>query len=114
MKHKARKGLSPLVATVLLIALSVTIAAIVLNWSSFFATVQTDDITNTSNVIKDCAVLSIDSVYLDFTTNISRVYVKSSLEGVMDSVKLITVNGIDMPLITQMPLGIDKGDIKRI
>ena len=106
------KGVSPLIAAVLLIAISVVIAATLINWSSLFTSDQTEDIENTSNVIRNCPVITIDEVYLDFTSNRSRVFVSSKIEGAVDSIKLVAQNGVDMPLNIKVPVEINKGDIK--
>ncbi len=108
----ASKGVSPLLAAILLIAISVVLASILLNWSSLFTSGQTEDIENTSNVIRNCPVITIDDVFLDFTSNRSRVFVSSKIEGTVDSIKLVARNGVDMPLNTKVPVEINKGDIK--
>lgn len=109
-----KKGLSTLVAVVILIAIVMIITTTLLNWTTLFTSEQTKDISNTSRVIKDCAVITVDDVYLDFSSNRSRVFLKSSVEGVMDSAVLLNKKGVEMPLNTNMPLEINKGEIKMI
>ena len=106
------KGVSPLLAAILLIALSVILSSILLNWSSLFTSEHTEDIENTSSVIRNCPVITIDNVYLDFAGNRSRVFASSKIEGTVGSIKLVARNGVDMPLNTKVPVEINKGDIK--
>ena len=110
----SRKGLSSLIAVIILIAIVTVITTMLLNWTTLFASEQTKDISNTTRIIKDCAVINIDDVYVDFASNRSRVFVKSSVEGIMDSAVLINKNGIEMPVNTRMPMEINKGEIKII
>ncbi len=106
------KGVSPLIATVLLIAIAVIIANLISNWSLFAVSEQTEDISNTSEQITNCPVMTIEDVYLDFAANKSRVFVKSSIEGNVDSARLVARSGVDMPLTTKMPLEVNRGEIK--
>ncbi len=106
------KGISPLIAAILLIAISVIVAAILLNWSTLLTYQQTQDITNETRQISKCGILTVESVYLDFASNRSRVFVKSIVEDTLDSAKLVTSTGLDMPLNTKLPLQINKGEIK--
>ena len=111
-RQSRRLGVSPLFATIFLIGITVVIVAILLNWSTLMTSEQTQDITNKSGEISTCAVLSINDVYLDFASNVSRVFVKSSVEGTIADAKLLARNGVDMPLKTKLPLDINKGEIK--
>ncbi len=106
-----KKGLSPLIAVIILIAIVVIISTMLLNWTSIFATDQTSDISNASKQVTTCGVLSIEDVYLDFPTNRSRMLVKSSIEDIVDGAELLTRGGITMPRNTNLPLEIDKGRI---
>lgn len=110
--NKYSKGISPLLASILLIALAVIIASMLLTWSTLLTSEQTQDITNTSRQITTCGVLSIEDVYLDFATNRSRVFVKSTLEDIIDGARLVARSGVDMPITTELPLEIDKGEIE--
>lgn len=112
MDNMEHKGISPLLAAILLIAISVIVSSILLNWSTLLTSQQTQDITNETKQITGCGVLTIEGVYLDFTSNRSRVFVKSIVEDSIDSAKLVTTRGADMPLNTKLPMEINKGDIK--
>ena len=106
-----RKGLSPLIAVIILIAIVVIISTMLLNWTSIFTSDQTSDISNTSKQLTNCGVLSIEDVYLDFPTNRSRILVKSSIEDIVEGAELLTRSGMTMPRNTRLPLEIDKGRI---
>ena len=74
------KGLSPLVATVLLIAISLTIIAIIMGWVTDLIRDQTGTIGNRTGEAVDCtaADIHIEDVYLNMVTNVSRVHVRNS------------------------------------
>jgi flagellin-like protein len=60
------KGISPLIAAVLLIAFTITIAILIVSWGSSFVTQTTSGIGNKSTELIDCsgAAIEIDSVYV--------------------------------------------------
>ena len=101
------KGISPLIATVMLIAITVIIATIQSGWLTSFTKTQQDTIENRSSEIVDCtsADVTIEDVYLDFTTNVSRVHIRNTGQvnslGVV-SVLLLTRTGDQMPVVTNM------------
>lgn len=66
------KGISPLIAAVLLIAFTVAIATLVAGWFSTLAGGTTEKVTNTTDLAVDCSAASI---------NIKEVYVKAGLAG---------------------------------
>ncbi|MBS3056341.1 MAG: hypothetical protein J4473_02800 [Candidatus Aenigmarchaeota archaeon] len=71
------KGLSPLVATVLLIAITIALSNIIMSWMTTLAKEETQNIGNKTSAAIDCTSANIDirSVYLDFGANISTVIV---------------------------------------
>src|SRR3989338_9510193 len=102
-----KKGISPLIATVMLIAITVIIATIQSGWLTSFTKTQQDTIENRSTEIVDCtsADITVDDVYLDFTTNVSRVHIRNTGQvnnlGIV-SVLLLTRTGDQMPVVTNM------------
>lgn len=79
--HK-KKGMSPLIATVLLIAFAVALGAMVMNWSS----------TLGERVGPDCsAITMIISPYLCYAENM----IKMSIRNTGESVEKVTVRVID-------------------
>lgn len=115
---KSMKGLSAIVTAVLIISIAVLLAVIIMNW----ITVLTKDTTSTiSNKTAQCtsgADLTVEDVYIDFKTNISRVSVRNS--GLIDeeiiSALLIAKDGqrANMTNTTTLPLFISRGDIKTL
>lgn len=63
------KGISPLIAAVLLIAFTVAIATLVAGWFSTLTRTTTSTVTNTTRLAVDCSQASI---------NIREVFVKAS------------------------------------
>ncbi len=66
------KGISPLIAAVLLIAFTVAIATLISGWFTGFAQKTTGAITNKTNLAVDCSSAGI---------NIKEVFVKSGATG---------------------------------
>ena len=74
------KGISPLISVVLLIAMTVLISTVMASWLTSFQKDQQDTIANKSGQIVDCtsADITIDDVYIDFKSNITRIIVRNS------------------------------------
>ena len=118
-----KKGISPLISVVLLIALSIVISTIIMTWSTTLVKTQEDIIENKTKTAVECASadINIDSVYLDFTSNISRVNVRNS--GQVDyqiiSVSLVSDSGksciySNATNLTTAPISLSKGEITTI
>jgi flagellin-like protein len=109
------RGVSPLIAAVLLIAISVTIAGIVFNWGPSLVQSGTVRISNKTEQIVGCNPPLIEDVYLDFQENVSRVYVRGS-QGDADvaEAKVISTNGEEAPLVnsSSVPFNISAGKLK--
>lgn len=108
------KGISPLVATVLLIAIAVMIASIIMNWVTSLTKEQTSTIGNRTGEAVECtaAVITIDDVYIDFSTNKSRVHVRNSGQINLDitSASLTNQRGEKASNLTAFPItGFGKG-----
>lgn len=73
------KGVSPLIASVLLIAFTVSVAMIVMGWFSGFVRTTTENVSGVSQQAVGCstAVVNLDKVYIDNTTNIARMIVRN-------------------------------------
>jgi flagellin-like protein len=81
---KFQKGLSPLIATILLVAVALSLAGILYSWSSQNAKETTNNITETTNDWIDCSAID---VYIDYgcTYSVSEgpnfiLYNKSTVE----------------------------------
>ena len=113
------KGLSALVATVLLIAITLTIVSILMGWVTDLIKSQTETIGNRTGEAVECtgAVITIDDVYIDFSTNKSRVHVRNSGQMGLDitSASLTNQRGEKASNLTAFPItGFDKGLIEEI
>jgi flagellin-like protein len=88
---KSQKGISPLIASVLLIAFTVSVAMIVMGWFSGFVRTTTENVTGVSQQAVGCstAVIDLDHVYVN-AVNTSNVSMVIRNEG---SVSL-TINGM--------------------
>src|SRR3989344_8019200 len=82
MRKKSSKGISPLIAAVLLIAFTVAIATLVMGWFSQLTRTTTTTVSNKTTEAVACsnAQVSIDGVYirLNATESDARVLVKNS------------------------------------
>ena len=108
------KGISPLIAAVLLIAITVAVTTVFMGWYSTLVSSQSRTVENRTRTGIDCtaARISILDVYMDFTNNVSRVSVRNS--GQVDDVIISTVEynslGVNTTNMSQMPKNIAKGD----
>lgn len=111
----SKKGVSPLIATVLLISISVMLSYIILSWSVSLTKEETTTITNKTKEQVECGVLLIKDVYMDFTSNISRVYIWSSnaIDQITSAI-MLTKNGEQLSNLTILPMNITKGELKVI
>ena len=108
------KGLSALVATVLLIAITLTIVSIIMGWVTDLIKGQTTTIGNRTGTAVECtgAGIHIEDVYLDLTTNVSRVHARNSgqIELEIKSASLSNQNGVMAANLTVFPVSIPRSD----
>lgn len=92
-----RKGMSPLIATVLLIAFAVALGAMIMNWSS----------TLGENTGPDCSKISMFiSPYMCYAENMIKLSVKNSGSGVESvTLKIIDESGETIKLLPDSKLG---------
>lgn len=88
-----RKGVSPLVATVLLIVIVVSLVAIISGWLNSFMTDTRETVTNRTDASVQCtgASMNIETVYVNFangTAANARAIVKN--DGVADRVSIVS------------------------
>lgn len=117
-RFHGKKGISPLIASVLLIAIVVTVAGILLGWGGAFIKVLQQTSENKTFTTVDCsgANIDIDEVYLvNGTLGRARVVVKNT--GVVDD--LIITQGVLFNRTfgnfsaTNLPImGFSRGDIE--
>lgn len=108
-------GISPLISTVLLVAIAVLIASMLFSWGPALTRTQTTAISNRSSEIVDCNPPVVEDVYIDFNANVSRVYVRGSQGGadVLEA-KIISVTGEEAPLVnaSAVPFALSAGKLK--
>jgi len=108
------KAISPLLAVILLIAITVVIGTLYMGWFSSLIDTQSRIVENKTKIGVDCtaARISILDVYMDFTDNVSRVNVRNSGQ-IDDNVVSVSVRnslGIDATNMSAVPKQINKGD----
>jgi len=90
---KNQKGLSPLIATILLVAVALSLAGILYSWSSQNAKETTGNLTDTTNEWMDCSAIDIyidNGCVYDSEDGISFIlYDKSTVE--IDDNLILTV-----------------------
>jgi flagellin-like protein len=112
------KGISPLIATVILIAVTVSIVSIIGTWVTTLTKEETGDITNKTGEATDCtgANIEIRDVYIDLSSNISRVSVWNSgyVDDSIVAALLQNEDGETAPNLTAFPLSLPRGSLKSI
>lgn len=113
-----KKALSAIVTAVLIISIVVLLSIIVMNWITVLTKETTTTISNKTAQCSSGADITIEDVYIDFRTNISRINVRNS--GLIDeeiiSALLVAKDGrrANMTNTTTFPLSLPRGDIKTI
>lgn len=112
------KGISAVVAAVMLIAVTLLLVVTVSSWLTVLTKEDTSAITNTSGEFVSCAAsgMVIEDVYLDFGANASRVTVRNTGQNTerILSAQLINTRGQSAALNTSLPINLTVGDIKTI
>ena len=107
------KGISPLIATVMLVAITVAMVSIYAGWYTSLLGGQTNTVTNKTKIAVDCtsARLSVLDVYLDTTNNMSRVNVRNSGQVDDNIVSVFVYNslGINATNMSAVPVTINMG-----
>lgn len=109
------KGISPLLAAILLIAIAVLVAGIISTWFIELTKSSQSTITNQTSGQVECGILEIEDVYLDFDTNVTRILISTSGDfEYINTVGVYNTNGEAAPNVTEMPVNISRGQIKTI
>jgi flagellin-like protein len=114
------KGISPLVASVLLIVIVVTIAALLISWITTFTKGAQQTVTNRTDVVLDCsgAAISIQDVYMtNGSAGTIRVLVKN--DGLVRGLSIISGQAINRTggnfTATGVPItNFDIGDVENV
>ena len=74
------KGISPLIASVMLVAMTVAVASIFFGWMSSFTRDTVNTVSDKSDQVMDCqsASIIIDNVYIDTTAKTASVIVRNN------------------------------------
>lgn len=111
------RGLSPLISAVLLIAIAVVMAGILFNWGPALTRSQTTLVSNKTSQIVECNPPIIEDVYIDFQTNVSRMFVRGGQGGAeVIEAKVIAITGEEATLVNSsaVPFNITSGKLKVI
>ena len=111
VKRKSKKGVSPLIAAVLLIAFTVSVSMIIMGWFSTFIRSTTTNISESSEEAVGCSMadVSIDHIYIVSSTNTTQVVVKNI--GFVDlTVKGTIMNTTGASCINKTGVSIGKGE----
>lgn len=110
------KGLSPLLATILVIAIAVLVAGIIMTWFTTLAKSTQSSITNQTTQQVSCGIIEIQDVYLDFEANATRILISNSGEfEIINSVGVYNKQGqVATVNITETPFNISRGEIKTV
>lgn len=120
MISKSLKGLSPLLSTVMLISIAVLVAALLMSWSASLTKSQQQEISNKTGEALKCtsADAQIKYVYIDFTSNKSRVIVQNTglTELQIVSARLLNNKGNEANLTntTILPMTFPRGSLKTL
>lgn len=109
------KGVDPIIAVVLLIAVTVLLSAIVLSW---ITALTKEEGATISNKTTSCSMadLSIAEVYIDLSANRGRVAVRNSgfADDILVSAVLLNVQGDAATNLTAFPISFPVGSLQTI
>ena len=110
------KGISPLIAAVLLIAFTVAIATLIAGWFSTLTRTTTASVTNKTDIAVDCAGagITIDQVYVEpGTTKTARATVRNTGLATLSlvSAQLFNTTGNNFTTSTSLPATLNRGNI---
>lgn len=112
-ENSLQKGLSPLLATVLIISITVAIATLVMGWMTNVTKDVQWTVGNKTTYAVDCSAadISVDAVYMDFNANKSRVSVRNAgfVDDKVVSASMQNTFGDALSTITSMPMNFTRG-----
>ena len=106
------KGISPLIASVLLIAFTVSVAMIVMGWFSGFVRTTTENVSGVSQQAVGCStgVVSIDKIYVNNASTTARLVIKNE-GGVALTVSAMIVNNAGTTCANNTGMSLAAGSI---
>jgi len=112
-----RKGISPLIASVLLIAFTMTIAGLMAAWATSYVSGQTEKLTEQSETTKSCsgANFRIESDTMKTNTSVTVVlYNSGGVDFTNMNVNMFYTNSTDVIIqkISNVSGALKRGDLK--
>jgi flagellin-like protein len=109
------KGLSPLLASVLLIAIVIIIGSFMLDWTVAVHTTTNEDVKNKTGQCTSVAI-AIDKVYLNINDGTARVVVRNAGfdDDTIRTISITNNKGIQGINLTELPISIPKGEQKNV
>ena len=116
------KGVSPLIAAVLLIVIVVSIVAILSGWLTTFFVSTSETVTNRTDTSVGCsgALMSVESVYLTSGNTTASVNVAVANVGSVDGLSIISAHvynstGSNFSSATTLPItGFSRGAVRTL
>jgi hypothetical protein len=112
------KGVSDIVAGVILIVFVIVLGSIIMTYSTGFLREETSGITNKTGEVIDCSAsrAEVFDVYIDFSTNTSRIFVRNSglVNEEIKSVLFKNKESVEAASLSAFPIYIPKGEIRSI
>ncbi|MBI2972057.1 MAG: hypothetical protein HYY37_06560 [Candidatus Aenigmarchaeota archaeon] len=110
------KGLSAVIAAVIIIAITILIGGIFLSWATGIVKNEQTTVTNKTLECKPGTDVSVEDIFIDFGSNRSRVIVRNSGTEDQELVSAVMLNkkGETISNLTTFPLAINRGEIKNL
>jgi flagellin-like protein len=107
------KGVSPLIATVLLVAFTVVIATLVSSWFSELTHTTTDSISDKNSITSGCsgASVTIDQVYASSTSARAALRNSGNLNLSIVSAQFFNSTGNNFTTSTTLPASLARGGV---
>jgi len=107
---KKTKGLSPLIASVLLIAITVVVGTLTLDWSTGIHSVLGSSVKNKTSGCTTAAVV-IDRVYLDLNGSVGRIIARNSGfdDDSITGASVVSMKGQTSTNLTAFPVAVLRG-----
>lgn len=104
------KGISPLIAAVLLIAIVIAVGSLTLDWMTGIHRATTSNIGNKTSTCTTAGVV-IDNVYLDLGTSRGRLIVRNTgyEQDSIVAASIVTQRGQSSSNLTQFPINLGQG-----
>jgi flagellin-like protein len=109
------KGVSPLIAAVMLIAFVVTVSMVVMGWFSTFVRGVTQNVSESGQEAVGCATAAIelDHVYVNTVSNTTQFIVKN-IGGITLTVKGLIVNTTGVACINNTGVSVPSGGVETL